>query len=176
MIDYISTQIICYLKKSYLLQLFDLDLRLPIDFNLLNEIAYDIYSQSENEPCGLKGCKLTIEIAINESLNKHIEKIEYKQLQLQQQQQQQQQNSIGSQRLNYNYYYQLPLTRTLASFRFDTSSTLSTFELRLILKEDLNSSNWLKRILPKTKLFEKFRVQNAIYLGSSYDLVKRKLY
>lgn len=152
MVEYIQAHVVQSLKKSPLLAALSLDLRLPGDFNLLREIADDIYEQAESEPCGLKGCKLSIELALNESLNKQIEKVS---------------GASGT---------HLPLTRTLTQLRFDYSSSVTTFELRLVLKEDLSSSTWLRRLLPKSKLFDRLRMQSAIHLEASYDLIKRKLY
>lgn len=159
MLEYIQSHVVQSLKKSPLLHALALDLRLPADFNLLREIADDIYEQAESEPCGLNGCKLSIELALNESLNKQIEKV----------------YAANGECVAASPRH-LPLTRTLSQFRFDYSSSVTTFELRLVLKEDLSSSTWLRRLLPKSKLFDRLRMQSAIHLEASYDLIKRKLY
>jgi hypothetical protein len=63
----------------------------------------------------------------------------------------------------------------ISKFRFNPTSTLTTFDLKLVLKEDSNII-CLRKFLPKTKLFDKLRNQSAIYLDSKYNLIKRKLY
>lgn len=65
--------------------------------------------------------------------------------------------------------------QVVTRFRFNPTSTLTTFELKLRLKEDSNVI-CLRRILPKSRLFDKLRIQSAIYLNNSYSLIKRKLY
>jgi hypothetical protein len=67
-------------------------------FNLLKTIARDIFLQSESEPCGLKGCKISIYFEEHEELN-HL----------------------------------------LSQFRFDSSSSLTTFELNLVIKKDTHN-------------------------------------
>ena len=63
--------------------------------NLLKRIAREIFLQSETEPCGLKGCKISIYFEETEEIN-HL----------------------------------------LSQFRFDSTSSLTTFELSLIIKKD----------------------------------------
>ena len=68
--------------------------------NLLKKIAREIYLQSETEPCGLKGCKMSIYFEETEEIN-HL----------------------------------------LSQFRFDSTSSLTTFELSLIIKKDYTNSS-----------------------------------
>ena len=135
MIDYIAFRLIQELKLSDLINKLHLDLRIPHhrnEFNLVYNLAKQIYLESECEPMGLNGLNLVVELELNDFQ----EKIE---------------------------------------FRFNPTSTLTTFELKLSLKEDSNII-CLRRFLPKTKIFDKLRIQSAIYLSNKFGLVKTKLY
>lgn len=70
--------------------------------NMLKEISRQIYLESESEPCGLKGCKLSIFLETNKPVEN---------------------NNNESQ----NYL--------LTQFRFDSTCSLTTFELNLFLKQ-----------------------------------------
>lgn len=65
--------------------------------------------------------------------------------------------------------------KTITRFSFNPTSTLTTFELKIRFKEDSNII-CLRRFLPKTKIFDRLRIQSAIYLSNKYGLVKTKLY
>lgn len=148
MIDYIAFKLVNELKQSQLVNQLHLDIRIPYyknDFNLIFEISKQIYQITEHEPMGLKGLHVTIELELNDR-------------------QQQQCNNNNNNR-----------TQTISKFRFDNSSSLTTFDLRIVLKEDENIF-CLRNLLPKTKLFNKLRIQSAIYLDYKYNLVKHKLY
>lgn len=79
----------------------------PSEF--LRKLAREIYLESETEPCGLKGCKLSIFLEADQS----------------QSNQQQSQQLVESQPVNY----------LLTQFMFDSTSSLTTFELNLFLKQ-----------------------------------------
>jgi hypothetical protein len=107
MTNYISYILFKRIKNSSLLGELAYDLKVheqqqqqePVDStDLLAKISRDIFLQSETEPCGLKGCKMSIYLEESEHSN-HL----------------------------------------LSQFRFDTTSSLTTFELELILK--INYSN-----------------------------------
>lgn len=124
MTNYISYVLLKRIRddsQASLLSQFNFDLKssdnVELEVNLLKEIARKIYLESESEPCGLKGCKLAIFLDVDNSCLE----------QTQSQQQQQQQSFAESQ------------TRTkflLNSFKFDPTSSLTTFELNLTLSHD----------------------------------------
>jgi hypothetical protein len=137
MTDYIAYRLIQELKLSNLINKLHLDLRIPNhrnEFNLIYNLAKQIYSESESEPMGLNGLNLVVELELNDCEEK-----------------------------------------TITRFSFNPTSTLTTFELKLRLKEDPNII-CLRRFLPRTKIFDRLRIQSAIYLSNKYGLVKTKLY
>lgn len=101
MTNYISYILFKRIKNSSLLHDLAYDLKVLEEdthddsLNLLKKISRDIFLQSETEPCGLKGCKLSIYLEEAEKSN-HL----------------------------------------LSQFRFDSTSSLTTFELQLILKKN----------------------------------------
>ena len=138
MVDYIAFKLLNELKQSDAIT----DLRIPFfknEFNLIYNLAKQIYAEAESEPMGLNGLNIIIELELNDNL-----------LQARGQQ-------------------------TISKFRFNPSSTLTTFDLKLTLKED-TSIICLRKILPKAKLFDKLRIQSAVYLSTKFSLIKRKLY
>ena len=166
MTNYISYILLTRIKSSSLLKQLGHDLKTSHDHelnsesSLLKKIAREIFLQSESEPCGLKGCKISIYFEESEEIN-HL----------------------------------------LSQFRFDSTSSLTTFELNLIIKKDTlstsltgnNSNNrhasssspfatLTRRILnrSKSKTPEESAADNSgnhVYLDSNnYVLLKTKLY
>lgn len=91
--------------------------------NLVNEIAREIFAQSESEPCGLKGCRINVILDSTSDNN----------------------NNTNDNNNNNNLL--------LDKFRFDSTCLLTTFELNLILKQsnsqpvvvDVNNNNSIRK-------------------------------
>jgi hypothetical protein len=161
MTKYIEQFLIRKIKQSDMMNRYRLDLRMPAAHNdqnkkstsLMYDIASRIYSQCESEPMGIKGCKLTINLALINKIELNMNDV------------------IGVRRdclePGENYF--------LNNCRFDTTTTLTTFELVLNLREDPHVF-CLRRILPRTKFFDRIRTMSAIYLDKTFDLINHKLY
>jgi hypothetical protein len=141
MIKYIGSFLLWQIKQSELVRYHRLDLRMPTDtgrdVGLMYHLASRVYAQCNTEPCGIRGCRLAINLTLNDASN-HTH-------------------------------------RLLDNVRFDTTTTMTTFELELNLWEDARVL-CLRRILPRAMLFDRIHAQSAIYLDRTFDLVKRKLY
>ena len=139
MTNYIAYMLLVKIKNSELLAQFSVDLKssdvefvlkssqenvstikngAQLDANLLKAISRQIYLESESEPCGLKGCKMSIFLETDKHLTE----------------------PVTSQETQSNTNY------LLTQFRFDSTCSLTTFELSLFLKQhdtkasDINST------------------------------------
>ena len=178
MTNYVSYILIKRIKQSNLFEQFNFDLKSNStddennNNNLLKEIAKKIYLESESEPCGLKGCKLSI--YLDDQFNS---------------------NDVNN---------ESPNKYLLNQFKFDPTSSLTTFELNLTLKTmDINNniinsetgnsltiSTLTRRFLNRSssnasssnKTAVKINLDDSskfkiIYLDSfNYELTKLKLY
>ena len=107
--------------------------------NLLKKIAREIYLQSETEPCGLKGCKMSIYFGETEEIN-HL----------------------------------------LSQFRFDSTSSLTTFELSLIIKKDHTSSTLTNLTSTKSnincsKMFNANQSESKVLASSPFATLTRRI-
>jgi hypothetical protein len=115
MINYISYILLKEINASAYLKELKWDLRLfgeEFDSNLLKQIAHKIYVESEYEPCGLKGCKMSIFLqTLDESQSSGVASLCNK------------------------------TTNLVSQFRFDNTSSLTLFELNLVLQQDESNSS-----------------------------------
>jgi hypothetical protein len=113
MTNYIAYILLVRIKSCELTAQFNVDLferGSGETSDMLKEIARQIFVESESEPCGLKGCKMSIFVETDKQLS----------------QTDSNNNNSESNRHAANYL--------ATQFRFDPSCSLTTFELNLFLK------------------------------------------
>lgn len=93
---------------------------------LLKKISRDIFKQSESEPCGLKGCKMSIFLESNVNQN-----------------------------INDNDYSSKTESHLITQFRFDSTCSLTTFQLNLVLKQEQAKTS------ASDKYSQSFNMQNT---------------
>jgi hypothetical protein len=145
MVNYVSYQLLVNLKKSSLLDLHS------ESTDLLKEISRHIYAQSENEPCGLKGCHMSIYLADSSSSSEN--HVHF-------------QNEAASNKSSSSN------NRLLAQFRFDSTCSLTTFELNLVLRQhqpdvDVDSAETDSEAVMSS---DQTLLKNSSSRSSSFDL------
>jgi hypothetical protein len=174
MVNYIAYILLCNIKKSSALSELFIDLKVDdVDadvnnvtnansestissesVNLLKDLARRVYTEADNEPCGLKGCKISIYIDLNDSDKSSNN------------------NNNNTSMLEQNYSNSVGV-HLVNQFSFDSSSPMTTFELNILLKqkkdakilnktseqslENSSFTNTLTRHLMPQRLFERFR-------------------